>query len=214
MKILITGGPTREPIDAVRYISNRSSGKMSVALASAAAQAKHEVTLLLGPIESDEAILPDLIKTGVQVERFESSSDLEGLLKTHWPKCDVLVMAAAVADYKPKQTIAEKLARQPGVTLDITLESTPDLVASMAKTKRPGQRVVAFALEENAQLEDRALQKMKNKNVDAIVANSLETMGDDSIEPLWLTAAGGHDAPGRMSKATFAQWLIDRLAGL
>ncbi len=214
MKILITGGPTREPIDAVRYISNRSSGKMSVALAHAAAQVGHEVTLLLGPVEAGEVGLPDLTKAGVRLDRFESSSDLEGLLKTHWSNHNVLVMAAAVADYRSKRVTMGKLTKGPGSTLELSLGPTPDLVAAMAQVKRPDQRVVAFALEQAANLENRALKKLNEKAVDAIVANSLETMGDDSIEPLWLTASGVRELPGHMSKTAFARWLTDKLTSL
>lgn len=205
MRILITAGPTREPIDAVRYISNRSSGKMGLALARAGAAAGHQVTLLLGPIDGDSGC-----GAGVNVERFESSADLERLLRSRWPSHDVLVMAAAVADYRPSRVAPGKTPRQQE-RLALSLEPTPDLVAMMAAGKQPGQRVVAFALEEEKDLERRAAAKLQAKNVDAIVANSLETMGSDEISPVWLTADGGREVLGKLSKEKFAEWLIGRV---
>ena len=214
MKILITGGPTWEPIDSVRYIANRSSGKMGEAIAQAASDAGHDTTLLLGPCAARAGV--ESLKTqGIKRVEFESSSDLEQLLQAHWPDYDVLVMAAAVADYRPAQIAPGKLPRQEDQPLTVNMEPTPDLVAQMAKTKRADQRIVAFALEEPAKLEQRALDKMRRKSVDAIVANSLETMDSDAIDPLWLTANGQREAMGEMSKLDFAKWLIMRLgAGL
>jgi phosphopantothenoylcysteine decarboxylase/phosphopantothenate--cysteine ligase len=204
MRILITAGPTREPIDSVRFIGNRSSGRMGLALAQAAVEAGHEVTLLLGPgPETSEA------PAGCRTYRFESSAELKQLLGAHWPDHDWLLMAAAVADYRPAVVAEGKLPREGSLTLH--LEATPDLVALMASMKRPGQRVVAFALEEPGQLEARAAAKLRRKGVDAIVANPLETMDSPAITPLWLTAAGGREAPGRMTKGDFARWLLRRV---
>src|SRR5688500_18593761 len=106
MRTLITAGPTREPIDAVRYISNRSSGKMGVALAAAAVAAGHEVTLLLGPGLPTEAE-----PAGCRTIRFESAGDLQRLLESHWPTHDTLLMAAAVADYRAAAVHHGKLPR-------------------------------------------------------------------------------------------------------
>jgi len=213
MKILITGGPTWEPIDSVRYIANRSSGKMGLAIAQAAAEAGHDTTLLLGPCAAGASVDP-LKAQGIKLIEFESSLDLERLLNAHWPSHDVLVMAAAVADYRPGKIDPGKLPRQENQPLTVRMEPTPDLVALMAKTKRPEQRVVAFALEEPAGLEQRALDKMRRKSVDAIVANALETMDSDAIKPLWLAADGQREALGEMSKPDFAKWLITRLEHL
>lgn len=210
MKILITGGPTWEPIDTVRYIGNRSSGKMGLAIACAAADAGHGVTLLMGPCAA-RLDVDRLQKAGIRWNGFESSADLRQLLETHWPDHDVLVMAAAVGDYRPRQAVLGKLQRLENQPLTVDMAPTPDLVAQMAKTKRPGQRVIAFALEEAATLEQRALDKLRRKGVDAIVANALETMGRDTITPLWLTAAGHREALGQMAKADFARWLVQRL---
>lgn len=213
MRFLITAGPTREPLDAVRFLSNRSSGAMGVALANAAAAvpgAADEVTLLLGPVDS--AVVAG-VSEAVGVERFETTADLEALLDGHFVGCDVLVMAAAVADYRLSgertASRAGKRAREASWTL--CLEATPDLVSGCAARKRADQRVVAFALEEPAKLEERAAAKLKRKKVDAIVANPLATMDAGEVDALWLTASGKRASPGFMGKDAFAVWLVERL---
>lgn len=209
MKLLITAGPTREPIDAVRYISNRSSGRMGVALAAAAAtcDAITQVTLLAGP----GVAVSELAAQRVDVLRFETTAELHALLHEHWPAHDALIMAAAVADYRPIAVHDGKLPRQADGNMHLSLEPTPDLVADMVAMKRADQRVIAFALEEPQQLEARAKAKLKRKGVDAIIANPLRTMDADAIEAIWLSATGDIDAPGEMPKPRFATWLIDRL---
>ncbi len=204
MRILITAGPTREPIDDVRFISNRSSGQMGFALAESASAAGHDVTLLLGPV-----LMPPSIADQVNVIRFNTTADLEALLAEHFPKSDVLIKAAAVADYRPAQLIRGKTPRGEG--LKIELEPTPDLVAGCARTKRGDQTIIAFALEDPAVLEARAVEKMQRKKVDAILANPLQTMDAADIEPILFYADGRRDAPGRMAKTALAQWLISKI---
>lgn len=207
MRVLITAGPTREPIDDVRFISNRSSGQMGIALAQAASTAGHEVTLLLGPV-----LMPTDFSGSVRVVPFGSTEDLETLLAEHFPQCDVLIKAAAVADYRPAQRIEGKTPRGEGLT--ITLEATPDLVAACATTKRDDQRIIAFALEDPAVLETRAVEKMKRKGVDAILANPLKTMDAADIDPVLFYADGRRDAPGAMAKTELARWLVERASAL
>ncbi len=205
--MLITAGPTHEPIDAVRYIANRSSGCLGICLAEAARDAGWEVTLLLGPVS-----LP--IPPSVRVERFETSAELAALLDKCFPLCDVLIMAAAVADYRPRAAAARKLPRQERALL-LELEPTPDLVAACAARKRPGQRIVGFALEEPAVLDTRAREKLVRKGLDAIIANPLETMGDRHIQATLYTADDQVISPpgtDPLDKGDFARWLIDWLA--
>lgn len=204
MRILITAGPTREPIDDVRFISNRSSGQMGFALAQAASVAGYEVTLLLGPV-----LLPPSVSEQVRVLRFNTTADLEALLAEYFPKCDVLIKAAAVADYRPTTLIKGKTPRGNG--LKIELEPTPDLVAGCAKVKRSGQTIIAFALEDPTVLESRAVEKMQRKKVDAILANPLQTMDASDIDPILFYADGRRDTPGKMSKSALAVWLIDQV---
>jgi phosphopantothenoylcysteine decarboxylase/phosphopantothenate--cysteine ligase len=200
MHILITAGPTREPIDQVRYLSNRSSGRMGLAIAQAAIAAGHEVTLLLGPV-GDVRLHEEIL-----VQRFESSRELEQLLKEHWPAHDLLIMAAAVADYRPAQWHEGKIER--GKDMMLHMVPTADLVKEAAATKLPHQRVVAFALEEPGVLLERAREKMKRKGVDAIVANSLSTMDALDITATWLTATGQMQTLETMDKTVFARRLI------
>ena len=208
MRMLITAGPTREPIDAVRFISNRSSGAMGLALARAAVEFGHEVTLLLGP-GPGAAEAP----AGCRVYRFESSAELKQLLEAHFADHAVLIMAAAVSDYRPISVSEGKLERDAQQPLTLQLQPTPDLVALMAQRKRPGQRIVAFALEEAQHLETRAVEKLRRKGVDAIVANPLGTMESQAISAVWLTAdPAQREAPPRMDKPAFARWLMAKIA--
>lgn len=208
--ILITAGPTREPIDRVRYLSNRSSGRMGVALAEAALDIGCEVTLLLGPVS---AIPPAEVK----VVRFETTADLQARLAEHFSQCDILVMAAAVSDYRPVESSVDKLEREEG-TIRLELESTPDLVAECAATKRGGQLICAFALESTQTLSQRAQDKLQRKQVDAILANPLETMDSGDIEATLFLASGEtlhpslpDGSPPQQSKAVVADWLIREL---
>jgi len=201
VRILVTAGPTHEPIDAVRYLANRSSGRLGVAIAEAARHAGAQVTLLLGP--TDAAPPAD-----VAVERFESTAELERLLAGHLNECDVLVMAAAVADYRPSRTGQGKIARQ-GRGLTLELEATPDLVAEASARRRPGQMIIGFALEQPERLAERAQHKLADKGLDAIVANPLSTMGAADIDATVFTADAEPRRPGAMSKRAFAKWLVE-----
>jgi phosphopantothenoylcysteine decarboxylase/phosphopantothenate--cysteine ligase len=210
-RLLITAGPTHEPLDAVRYIGNRSSGRLGIALARAAADRGFRTTLLLGPTQRDCS------DTHAEVHRFQTTADLEGLLETHFPQCDALVMAAAVADYRPNRNpeAATTKLRRTDAKLTLELEPTPDLLAGCAERRRDGQLVVGFALEPRAELEASAKRKLARKKIDAIVANPLETMVADEIEATIYTADGqAHATPGRIPKTDFAPWLLEQIAAL
>ncbi|MBS0187023.1 MAG: phosphopantothenoylcysteine decarboxylase [Planctomycetes bacterium] len=221
LKVLITAGPTQEPIDAVRFIGNRSSGRLGLALAQEACDRGHSVKLLLGPVPATETDNVGAALTGIRthgaVERFRTTEDLQGLLLREGPWADVVVMSAAVADYRPrKQALDQKLRRsQSGLTIE--LESTPDLLAGLAMSRRPGQVLVGFALEPRERLEDSARDKLARKGVDMVVANPLETMDSGEIEAHVFERDGSRrSTPGRISKASFAGWLfheIERVHG-
>jgi phosphopantothenoylcysteine decarboxylase/phosphopantothenate--cysteine ligase len=204
-RVLVTAGPTHEPIDTVRYIGNRSSGQMGVALAQAAARAGCATTLLLGPT----SLTPS--DTSIRVRRFRTAADLQALLKTEFPQCDALIMAAAVGDYRPRVSGRQLSAKLPrtGAGLILRLEATPDLVAGVAARRRPGQFVVGFALEPRATLAARARKKLGRKGLDLIVANPLETMDAPDIRAVVIGPAGVvMRTTGRVSKAVFARRLI------
>ncbi|MEQ9460681.1 MAG: phosphopantothenoylcysteine decarboxylase [Phycisphaeraceae bacterium] len=211
MRLLITAGPTREPIDRVRYIGNRSSGSLGVALAAAGAAAGHQVTTLLGPVCPD---LAAQARSAGRLYRFESSAELSQLMEAHFRDAETLIMAAAVADFRPATVAEGKLTRHTDPHHETTLKlmPTPDLVARAAATKRPGQRVVAFALEEPRHLEQRAAEKLRRKAVDAIIANPLGTMEADAITATWVPANGPTERLERLAKADFAAWLIAHIA--
>lgn len=204
--LLITAGPTQEPIDAVRFIGNRSSGRLGVALADEAARRGCRVTLLLGP----SPLAPT--ESGVRTLRYRTTADLAGLLEREQPGCDVLVMAAAVADYRPLTTpdlLAGKLRRE-NRAMVIELEPTPDLLAACSSRRRTGQVLIGFALEPEAELLESARRKLERKGVDAIVANPLETMESPDIRAIAVLRGGvERDAGPATPKAQFAGWLMD-----
>jgi len=175
-----------------------------VALADEGAARRWRVTLLLGPT----TLTPK--SSHVEVVRFQTTADLRGLLERHVPGADVLVMAAAVADYRPRP-VAGKLRRGSGPQT-LELEPTPDLLARCTRMRRPGQVFVGFALEPREGLLQAARAKMSRKGVDMIVANPLETMDAAGVEAVVIGAAGSEArTPGRMDKAAFAKWLLDRI---
>lgn len=207
-RIIITAGPTHEPIDQVRYMANRSSGRLGVALALEADRRGWSVTLLLGPVD------PCSNYTQIHVERFTTTCDLRELLAVHAPHCDVLIMAAAVADYRPvisDAALADKLPRRDG-PITLTLEPTEDLLAELSTRRREGQMLIGFALEPADRLHESATEKLHRKGVDAIVANPLETMDSDTIDATLLWRDGQSDTTnGAISKTSFARWLLDRI---
>jgi len=200
MKILITAGPTHEPIDPVRYIGNRSSGQMGAALASAALTAGHAVTLILGPVAFP--MPPAARRIDVQ-----TAAEMHAAVLREFPSHHLLIMAAAVADYRPKQIHHDKLPRQ-GV-LTIECEPTEDIVAAAAASKRPDQRIIGFSLESAGNL-DRAREKLARKHLDLIVYNPTATMSSSTIEATLLWPDGRSEFLGVLPKQEFADILLDR----
>lgn len=164
MRIVITAGATRERIDDVRFISNRSTGKMGYALAQAAKDAGHEVTLISGV-----SALPKV--EGVSMEYIESAAELAESVKRHFVQADILIMAAAVADYRPKQFVAGKIKKKAG-DMTLELERTEDILLSVSQLKHPHQTVVGFAAEA-VDIESNALGKLNRKKLDWICANDI-----------------------------------------
>jgi phosphopantothenoylcysteine decarboxylase / phosphopantothenate---cysteine ligase len=200
VRILITAGPTREPIDPVRYIGNRSSGQMGAALAAGAKRAGHDVTLVLGPVT---AAMP----TGVRRVDVETAQQMLDAVMTEFPNHELLIMAAAVADYRPMKVVADKVERLG--TLVIECEATQDIVASASQIKRPDQRTVGFSLESHSNI-NRAHEKLMKKNLDLIVYNPVETMSSKTIEATLIWPDGRSETLPCRSKADFADILIQR----
>lgn len=169
-KIMITAGPTYEKIDPVRFIGNYSSGKMGYALARAAAERGAYVTLISGPVSLT------MDHPGVKVVAVESAREMLEASQKAFEGCDMAIMAAAVADYAP-ETIADKKIKRETTGIDcIRLVKNPDIAKTLGGTKRPEQRVVGFALETN-DAEANAMAKLRLKQLDAIVLNSLTNPG-------------------------------------
>lgn len=202
MKFLVTAGPTREPIDPVRFISNRSSGKMGYAVARAASQRGHEVVLVSGPVSVQPV-------AGVTVVHVETAEEMCAAVRARVEWCDALVMAAAVADWRPARVSGQKMKKDRG-SLDLSLEPTPDILRSMATLK--GARIfVGFAAETETVVEE-ATRKLREKNLDLIVANdvSRRDSGFDSEnnEVILLARDGSRSDLPLMSKIDVALRIV------
>jgi phosphopantothenoylcysteine decarboxylase/phosphopantothenate--cysteine ligase len=203
MRFLITAGGTREYIDPVRFISNASSGRMGYALARAALKAGHEVTLITAPTALK-------LPTGVEIIRIESAAEMFAAVKEHLPKCDCLIMAAAVADYTPAHPSKTKIKKDSGLKPTLQLKPTPDILKWTGRHKRKGQILVGFALEDR-NLQANAEKKLREKNLDMIVANAPDAIGGEETtvhikchDLSWVHVANA-------SKATIARRIIDVL---
>lgn len=210
-RVLLTTGPTHEPIDQVRYLGNRSSGRMGIALALESSRRGHSTTLLLGPV--DREAVPH--HSHLRLRRFQTAAELHELLLDEWPRHDLLIMAAAVADFRPVIAPEAKLDRRTG-PITLTLEPTPDLLASLITLTKHEQIRIGFALEPMQRLETSARAKLSRKQLDAIVANPIETIGAETVEGVIYTADGRTLRPKETpcSKTVFAAWAFDVFEGL
>jgi phosphopantothenoylcysteine synthetase/decarboxylase len=197
---LITSGPTREYIDPVRYISNASSGKMGYALAAQAAKRGWNVLLVSGPVAQPA---PE----GVRVVKVVSARDMFNAVKKHFAQCDVLIGAAAVADWRPRTVSRVKIKKSIAAPV-IRLTPNPDILKEMGRRKT-GQVLVGFALETNGLIAS-ARKKLLEKNLDLIVANKPGVIGKDSSEVL-LIGAGGKPSKVRGSKTYIAKRILDAI---
>ena len=204
-RVLVTAGPTREAIDPVRYITNRSSGKMGYAIAEAAAERGADVTLISGPVS---------LRTPSGVKRVDivSSDELCDSVIERFPGCDILVMAAAPADFTPAEFSSEKI-KKGGDNLTLNLRATRDILKTIAPLKS-NQKVMGFAAETH-NVENNAIEKLKRKKLDFIAANDVTAEGagfgtDTNIITLY-GADGSREHSGMVTKREAADWLLDRL---
>ncbi len=204
-KVLVTAGPTVESLDPVRFISNRSTGKMGYAVAKAAMLRGAEVTLVTGPTSMEP---PMFVKT-VEVE---SAADMFNAVKSEAETSDVIVKSAAVADYTPDVYSEEKIKKSDG-ELSIPLKRTQDILAYLGEHKRDGQIVCGFSMETENLIEN-SRRKLKKKNVDMICANSLKTsgagFGTDTNVITVITRDDEEELP-LMSKSDAAHRILDRI---
>ena len=207
-RVLVSAGPTREYLDPVRFISNPSSGKMGYAVAAAALSRGAEVTLVSGPVS-----LPP--PYGATLERVESAGEMLAALSTHFGAADVLVMSAAVADWRAEHTSAEKVAKI-GERQTLDLVRTPDILGELAKA-RARQIMVGFAMETHQGVE-RAADKARRKGLDFICLNypakAHTAFGGDDNEVTFVTPDARAEALPLMSKREVADRLLDRVAGI
>jgi phosphopantothenoylcysteine decarboxylase / phosphopantothenate---cysteine ligase len=209
LRVLVSAGGTREPIDPVRFIGNRSSGRMGLALAERAAQRGAEVTLVAANVSL--AAPP-----GVRRVDVETASELADALGREFDSADVLVMAAAPADFRPKRAAGEKIHREASGEIELDLEATEDILASLTGRRREDQTIVGFAAETGHGVE-RAREKLTRKGADAIVLNdvSRSEIGFESSEnEVVIVEAGGEHHVPLASKEEVADAILDRVEAL
>jgi phosphopantothenoylcysteine decarboxylase / phosphopantothenate---cysteine ligase len=202
-RVLVSAGPTQEPIDPVRFISNRSSGKMGYAIAEAARDRGAEVILITGPT----ALAPP---AGITTVLVNTAGEMSEALSRHFPSSTVLIMAAAVSDFRPKTPAGQKLKKQGRSELVLDLETTPDILA-MLSARRTSQIVVGFAAE-TEQVLSHAKDKLKGKGLDLIIANDVSQaghgFGSDDNAVVVLSSSGEQKALGPMPKRRLADEIL------
>jgi phosphopantothenoylcysteine decarboxylase/phosphopantothenate--cysteine ligase len=208
-RVLVTAGPTEEPLDGVRYLSNMSSGKMGYALAEAGRRRGAQVILVTGPTRLDPP-------AGVELERVRTAEQMAQAVLRHFEQATVTLMAAAVADFRPAEVYPGKIKKQAGVPV-LKLAPTPDILAMLAARRRPGQVVVGFAAETENLLANAAL-KLREKCLDLIVANDVSQEGagfDSDTNIVTLLFPDGHSkALEKMSKLDVAQRIFDEVVAM
>lgn len=203
-RILVTAGGTREPIDPVRFIGNRSSGKQGYAVAQAAAARGAEVRLIAANCD-----LPDI--EGVEIVHVETTAEMAQALDEEFPNCDALIMCAAVADARPARESVEKIKKNE--LASIQLEPNADLLADLSKRKQRSQVLVGFAAETQSHLAN-ASKKLLEKNLDVLYVNDVSggaIFGSDDTRGTIITKDGGEIVVSQASKDTLANVLLDQV---
>jgi phosphopantothenoylcysteine decarboxylase/phosphopantothenate--cysteine ligase len=216
LRVLVTAGGTREPIDSVRFIGNSSSGRMGFALAQAARRRGAEVTLVAANVALQDP-------PGIERRDVGSAVELERACKEAFPHCDVLLMTAAVADFTPAEPANGKIKKAAGGLLELALKPTADVLSALAANRKDGQTLVGFAAEHGPAAVEIAREKLAAKGLDALVVNDIsrEDIGFDvdANEVTILSVAGGaaeierREVP-RASKARVAEAILDAVEGL
>jgi phosphopantothenoylcysteine decarboxylase/phosphopantothenate--cysteine ligase len=209
LRVLVTAGGTREPVDAVRVLTNRSSGKQGYAIAEAAAARGAAVTLVTTIGRRPEHHAIDVVDVATTVE-------LEAAVMSRAAECDVIVQAAAVADFRPKAPVARKITKEEGLS-EIVLEPTHDFSIDLGRAKPPGQVLVGFAAETD-DLVASAERKLRRKGLDLIVANDVAASDSgfevDTNRAVLVSAAGDAEELPLLSKRALAERILDRVSTL
>ena len=199
MRLLVTAGPTREPIDPVRFLSNGSSGQMGYAVAAAGIDAGHEVVLVTGPVALDPPAAATTIRVTTALEMLDACV-------RNFPDADALVMTAAVCDFRPAAYSEGKIKKTDAGQIVLRLVANPDVLATLAAEK--GRRVmVGFAVETDDALAN-AREKLSGKHCDALVLNHPLSIGAAKAEFTLLTADGRAEPLGTIEKSALAERLI------
>jgi phosphopantothenoylcysteine decarboxylase/phosphopantothenate--cysteine ligase len=206
-KVIVTGGPTLEPIDAVRFISNRSSGKMAAALARVAVRRGADTVMVMGPTSVSRP-------AGVSVLDVETGADMQRVCTREWQDADCMIMAAAVCDFRPRRVEAGKIKRRDGLTLE--LESSEDIIAGLASGKA-GRVLVGFALETENEIEE-GKRKLRDKGLDLVVVNNPlregAGFGGDTNTGHLIFRDGRVENIPLMTKLDLAEKIFDAVASL
>ena len=209
-RVLVTAGPTYEPIDPVRFIGNRSSGKMGIALCNELVNRGAQVTLVMGPTTINAEL------KGVELIKVDTAEQMYAACVSAFERADIAIFSAAVADYAPSETALQKI-KKTGDTLVLQLSRTKDILKTLGERKTKGQLVIGFALEtENGR--DHAIAKLKNKNADLIVLNSLEEegagFGHDTNKVTLFSKNGEETTYDRKPKQQVARDIVDSILKL
>lgn len=210
LRVLVTAGGTREPIDAVRFVGNRSSGRMGFALAQRAAQLGGAVTVVAANI----ALPRDERVTYVDVE---TAAQLQEACAASFERCDILLMAAAIADFRPARSFSGKLKKAADERMRVDLERTPDILAGLAGRRRADQTLVGFAAEHGEGAIERGREKLARKRVDAVVVNDIARadIGFESADnEVTILTATGETHVARASKADVARVVLDAVIAM
>ena len=206
----MTAGGTREPIDSVRFVGNRSSGRMGFALAGEAARRGAEVALIAANVALDPPL-------GARVIPVQTAAELAAACRTELPHCDVLLMSAAVADFRPIGAVDRKLKKDEGVP-KLELEPTEDVLSSLAALRREDQTLVGFAAEHGEDAVQLGRGKLERKRLDALVVNDISAAGvgfeAEDNEVTILTADGGERHVPRSRKERVARAVLDEVERL
>lgn len=215
LNVLVTAGPTQEPLDPVRFLTNHSTGKMGYALAETARDLGAHVTLVSGPVALEKPY-------GVDTVAVTTAQDMFDAVRSRFDNADITVMAAAVGDFRPVEQAADKIKKNGRSGIELELTSNPDILAWAGERKRAGQILCGFAME-TRDLETNAAKKLAAKHCDMLVANNLRTPGagfaTDTNVVTVLTPGTDAESPviehwDRMGKGALAQRLLDRLAAM
>jgi phosphopantothenoylcysteine decarboxylase/phosphopantothenate--cysteine ligase len=205
LRVLVTAGGTREPIDSVRYVGNRSSGRMGFAVAEEAASRGAEVTVVAANVGLPRA-------PGIAYEDVETAAQLEEAARRLFPSADVLVMAAAVADFRPREEAGGKISKTGRDGLELLLEPTTDVLASLSSARTPGQTLVGFAAEHGVGAVERARHKLERKGLDAVVVNDISRsdIGFDAPDnEVTIVTSAGERPLAKAAKPVVARAIVD-----